>query len=219
MRDSKLKINIAKFAIENADAKGVPVGNDHIPKPAVSGVNAKVFGVSDFRSYSDVVGSRRMGGDGSRGGGSNQVLDKQEEEKSVVVPDRKVAFNELRGLAVVGRTVDLEPMVDFDRLLQLLKLVDADSFFNSRKVWEPWFTKVDVWNGQSLPMERVACLKVFGVLLHLFDSEVLEMVGGMFGKVLHVQKSLLKEKDLSVTRVAVLAGEAMRIREAVKVLC
>ncbi|MFS8007526.1 putative RNA-directed DNA polymerase [Helianthus anomalus] len=43
------------------------------------------------------------------------------------------------------------------------------------------------------------------------------MVGGLFGKVLHVLKSLPEEKDLSVSRVAVLAGEAARIREVVKI--
>ncbi|KAJ0503100.1 hypothetical protein HanHA300_Chr11g0420411 [Helianthus annuus] len=146
-----------------------------------------------------------MGGDAGRGGGSFQVRsDVQEEERSVVVPDKMAAFEELRGLGVVGRIVDLETLVDFDKLLRIAK------------VWEPLFSKLDAWEGQALPLERVVWLKISGVPLHLFDPEVLEMVGG-FGKVLHVQKSLLKEKDMPVTRVAVLAGEAMRIREMIKV--
>ncbi|MFS7934851.1 hypothetical protein Hanom_Chr05g00396491 [Helianthus anomalus] len=196
-----------------------------------------VGGGKDSRSYSEVVGSKRVGGNG-RGEGSFQGQEVKGEERSIVVPDKLIAFNELRGRAVVGRTVDLETLVDFDKLLRIAKTVlenlqylgglsilitfgdeaGATSFLNLKKVWEPWFTKLDVWDGQSLSLERVIWLKVSGVPLHLFDPEVLEMVGGIFGKVLHVQKSILREKDLSVSRVAVLAGEVSKIRETVKIL-
>ncbi|MFS8032117.1 hypothetical protein Hanom_Chr17g01553821 [Helianthus anomalus] len=144
MGDCQLKVNIAKFAVENADVKGVPVGGAQAPKPTVAGVNSKVFGGKDFRSYSEVVGSKRMGGDTGRGGGSYQVPDVKEEERTIVVPDKMVAFGELRGLAVVGMTV----WKPWDK-------VGASAFLNSRKVWEPWFSKLGVWDGQSLPVFRV----------------------------------------------------------------
>ncbi|KAJ0800260.1 hypothetical protein HanPI659440_Chr03g0100971 [Helianthus annuus] len=215
-----------------------PAGPEKPPKIVNQGLNAKSFGVRDFRSFSDVVGARNSGGDGGSGSGSYSGPGSQVVEKSVVVPDRLVAFEDLRGLAVVGRTVDLETLVDFDKLLRIARISfdkiqylgglslfisfwnkeEAVSFLNSRKVWEPWFSKVDIWDGQSLPMERVAWLKVSGVPLHLFEPGVMESVGSLFGKVLHVLKSLTEEKDLSVTRVAVLAGEATRIREVVKIV-
>ncbi|MFS7934823.1 hypothetical protein Hanom_Chr05g00396201 [Helianthus anomalus] len=40
-------------------------------------------------------------------------------EKTVIVPDRTSAFKDLYGLVVVGRTVDLETLVDFNKLLRL----------------------------------------------------------------------------------------------------
>ncbi|KAJ0610320.1 hypothetical protein HanHA300_Chr01g0002491 [Helianthus annuus] len=149
-----------------------------------------------------------------------------------------VAFEELRGLAVVGRTVNLETLVDFDKLLRIAKIgfkniqylggltilvsfensEGARSFLSSRKVWDPWFSKLESWEGHALPLERVVWLKISGVPLHLLNPEILDMVGGVFGKVLHVKKSFLEEKDLSVTRVAVLAGEANRVREMIKVV-
>ncbi|MFS7991078.1 putative RNA-directed DNA polymerase [Helianthus anomalus] len=76
---------------------------------------------------------------------------------------------------------------------------------------------VAVWEGQSLPFERVAWLRFLGVPLHLVDPDVLTMVGKEFGKVLHVQKSFGEDKDLSVVRVGVLAGDVERIKEFVSV--
>ncbi|KAF5793347.1 hypothetical protein HanXRQr2_Chr09g0416441 [Helianthus annuus] len=68
-----------------------------------------------------------------------------------------------------------------------------------------------------MPFERVAWLRLLGVLLHLVDSDVLKMVGEEFGKVLHVQKSFGEDKDLSVVRIGVLAGDVERIKEFVTV--
>ncbi|MFS7925345.1 hypothetical protein Hanom_Chr04g00283731 [Helianthus anomalus] len=174
--------------------------------------------------------------DGIGDGGSLGVPGAEGVEKTIVVPDRLVAFEVLRGRAVVGRTVNLETLVDFAKLLRIAKIsvekiqylgglsilisfgdnAGASAFLNARKVWDPWFSKVEIWDGQSLPFERVVWLKVYGVPLHLFDTEVMEMIGGGFGKVLHVMKSLVEEKDLSLSRVAVLVGEATRIREKLK---
>ncbi|XP_022003845.1 uncharacterized protein LOC110901318 [Helianthus annuus] len=239
MGDCKLKVNVARFAMENAGVEGTSVGGVQATKPFVAGVNYAAFGGKDGRSYSEVVGAKRSGGESSRGGGSVQVKSMdREEERSVVVPDRMVAFQELRGLAVVGRTANLETLVDFDKLLRIAKIgfkniqylgglsilvsfensEGARSFLSSKKVWEPWFSKLESWEGQALPLERVIWLKISGVPLHLLNPEILDMVGGVFGKVLYVKKSFLEEKDLSVTRVAVLAGEAYRVREMIKVV-
>ncbi|KAM0072053.1 hypothetical protein Hdeb2414_s0001g00032151 [Helianthus debilis subsp. tardiflorus] len=64
-------------------------------------------------------------------------------------------------------------------------------------------------------MERVAWLSVHGISLQLLESEVLLQIGELFGKVLHVPKSLFRDSDLSVFKIGVLAGEAQRIREVV----
>ncbi|KAF5816924.1 hypothetical protein HanRHA438_Chr02g0048261 [Helianthus annuus] len=156
-------------------------------------------------------------------------------EKTIIVPDRTSAFKELYGLAVVGRTVDLETLVDFNKLLKIAKTefsrlhylgglsvlisfadeASAKRFLDSRGVWGPWFNKLEMWGGQSLPLERVAWLKLIGIPLHLLDMDVLMKVGELFGKVLHIPKISDGEQDLSIFRVGVLAEEASRIREAV----
>ncbi|KAJ0789777.1 hypothetical protein HanPI659440_Chr05g0207461 [Helianthus annuus] len=153
------------------------------------------------------------------------------------IPDRTAAFKELFGIFVVGRTVNLETLVDFDKLLRIAKVpysriqylgglsllisfvdkASANSFLENRDVWGPWFTKVEVWKGQSLPMERVAWLKLIGIPLHLLDVDVFSLIGDLFGKVLHYPKCLDDDHDLSLVRVGVLAGEACRIKEVVSV--
>ncbi|KAF5769330.1 hypothetical protein HanRHA438_Chr14g0657581 [Helianthus annuus] len=59
-----------------------------------------------------------------------------------------------------------------------------------KEIWSPWFSRLDPWRGQTLPLERVAWLKMSGIPLHLFDSE-----------------------DLSVSKVGVLVGSSNRIKE------
>ncbi|KAF5793423.1 hypothetical protein HanRHA438_Chr09g0429491 [Helianthus annuus] len=156
-------------------------------------------------------------------------------EKVLVVPDRTVAFKEVFGVALVGKTVDLETLIDFDRLLKiagteyvrlqylgglsiLISFSDEESarrFLDAKVIWGPWFSKLDPWNGQSLPLERVAWLRIHGVPLYILEPDVLDQIGEMFGKVLYVPKLLVEEQDLSMSRVGILVGESFRVREVV----
>ncbi|KAM0064569.1 hypothetical protein Hdeb2414_s0003g00104501 [Helianthus debilis subsp. tardiflorus] len=158
-------------------------------------------------------------------------------EKTVVFPDKTVAFSGFFGSAVVGRTVDLETLVDFDRLLRIAKVSysriqylgglsilisffdepSAKGFLEAKELWGPWCSKLEPWNGQSLALERVAWLRLHGIPLHLLDPEILSLVGDLFGKVLHTPKFLDEDNDLSFVRIGVLAGEAQRIHETVTV--
>ncbi|KAJ0454272.1 hypothetical protein HanIR_Chr15g0738211 [Helianthus annuus] len=144
----------------------------------------------------------------------------------------------LWGLALVAKAVNLETLVDLNRLLRIAKVKyssiqylgglstlitfadenAANYFLKSGDVWGPWFSKLDAWEGQSLPFERVAWIRLLGVPLHLLESDVVKMIGERFGKVLYVPNSSGEEKDLSMVRVGVLLGEVDRIKEFVVVL-
>ncbi|KAF5772504.1 hypothetical protein HanXRQr2_Chr13g0577731 [Helianthus annuus] len=139
------------------------------------------------------------------------------------------------GLSIIGRTVNLETLVDFDKLLRIAKVdivklqylgglsllvsfadaVAAKWFVDARHIWEPWFSSLETWSGQSLPFERVAWLKLHGIPLNLLEADVLRQVGELFGKVLFVPKDLDEDQDLSVVKVGVLVGEARRCSELV----
>ncbi|KAM0062145.1 putative RNA recognition motif domain, nucleotide-binding alpha-beta plait domain superfamily [Helianthus debilis subsp. tardiflorus] len=207
MGNFKLKINIARFAAENSGFSG---GAGSKTKEAVG---PKVE-----------VAESRQGTSGFP-------------KKELVVPDRTVAFSELFGKAVVRRTVDLETLVDFDRLLGIAKTkfekiqylgglsilvsfvdeVVAKGFLEASQVWG--LSKLALWEGQSLSLERLAWLKLSGVPLHLSEQGVLRSIGEQFGKVLHVPVSLEDDQDLSMTRVGVLSGEVKRIHDCVNLKC
>ncbi|MFS7987383.1 hypothetical protein Hanom_Chr11g01021871 [Helianthus anomalus] len=87
----------------------------------------------------------------------------------------------------------------------------------TRHIWGPWFSKLSAWDGQSMPFKKVAWLRLIGFPLHLLESDVVKSVGELFGKVMHVQRALGEDKDLSITRVGVLSGVVERINEAVSV--
>ncbi|KAJ0752884.1 putative RNA recognition motif domain, nucleotide-binding alpha-beta plait domain superfamily [Helianthus annuus] len=231
--DFKLKINIAKFALENSGGAFQPESKKGYQVPPSSD-RSRLFNLRDSRSFSDVLG---MSGGASKSNveaGGSKLADCFA-RKVLVVPDRTLAFKELFGLAVVGRTVDLETLVDFDKLLRIAKVpfsriqylgglsilvsfgnaASADKFLASRDVWNPWFSKLEASKGQSLSLERVAWLNIHGIPLHLLEADVFKQVGVQFGKVLHVPDGIEEDQDLSLVRVGVLAGEAQRINEVV----
>ncbi|KAJ0492067.1 putative RNA recognition motif domain, nucleotide-binding alpha-beta plait domain superfamily [Helianthus annuus] len=121
MGNFKLQVNLARFAAENSGGYTAPVvGTGH---PNRSGSDAwgqgNVYSLRDDRSYSDVLGKNKgkVSSAFVRDGG----FDGAPVERSVVVPDRIFAFKDLSGLAVIGRTVNLETLVDFDKLLRIAR--------------------------------------------------------------------------------------------------
>ncbi|KAJ0752768.1 putative RNA recognition motif domain, nucleotide-binding alpha-beta plait domain superfamily [Helianthus annuus] len=173
--NSKLKINLAKFALENsglADQQEDKKNGQSFPSQVDKG---RSFKIRDGRSFRDVLWKSKateeviMASEGSKGVGV------PDSGKSVIVPDRTSAFKELFGLAVVGRKVDLETLVDLDKLLRIAKVsfsriqflggppvlisfLDCDSankFLDSRVIWGPWFTKLEAWRVGVLAGEAV----------------------------------------------------------------
>ncbi|KAJ0674289.1 putative RNA recognition motif domain, RNA-binding domain superfamily [Helianthus annuus] len=231
----QLKINLARFAVENSGYSDQPeakIFSQNAPRQADS---VRSFTLRDGRSFRDVLGKSQFREDGCAIPGDPRRGGVPFSGKSLVVPDRTSAFSDLWDLAVVGRTVDLETLVDLDKLLCIAKVPflriqylgglsvlisisngeSANKFLDSKVVWGPWFSKLESWQGQSLPLERVAWLRMLGIPIHLVEEEVLSTVGELFGKVIHVPKSFFDDSDLSLLTVGVLAGEAGRIKEMV----
>ncbi|KAF5754380.1 putative RNA recognition motif domain, nucleotide-binding alpha-beta plait domain superfamily [Helianthus annuus] len=214
MGENKLKVNIARFAVENSGLSDLPEDKRRNSRAAGQPIGGRPFQLRDVRSYRDVVGNSSGVGGPLRGHDARPLRDEREPIKYVVVPDRLGAFKSMFGVSLVGRTVDLETLVDFDRLLSIAKPL-LRTFLESKVVWGPWFSKLDPWNGQSLPFERVAWLRLIGIPLHLFEPEVMVQVGELFGKVLHAPKMVEEDLDLSVCSVAVLVGNVGRINDVV----
>ncbi|KAM0031424.1 putative RNA-binding domain superfamily [Helianthus debilis subsp. tardiflorus] len=108
----KLSVNIARFSMVNGIG-GKP-NEVKILKPQQVGFDAnRPFNIRDSRSYSEVLGKGKLVGS-VKEAGSNLAASSLVGQKTVVVPDRTAAFREMWGKAVVGRTMDLETLVDLD---------------------------------------------------------------------------------------------------------
>ncbi|KAF5810265.1 hypothetical protein HanRHA438_Chr04g0177121 [Helianthus annuus] len=125
MGSFKLSVNVARFAAENKSYPRPP-GVSNVQKDSrdqLSGLSGLDkgnlrFSSRDVRSYSDVVG-KPFGAGGPISGSSSCM--KKNDDKMIVVPYRTAAFSELFDVAVVGRAVDLETLVDLDKLLKIAK--------------------------------------------------------------------------------------------------
>ncbi|KAM0016357.1 hypothetical protein Hdeb2414_s0017g00509811 [Helianthus debilis subsp. tardiflorus] len=232
---AKLKINIAKFALENSGFSVQQEVKKSNHSSSRQEDRSRLFNLRDVRSYSDVLGKSKVDEEANLVNKGTKVVDNFDISKVLIVPDRTTAFKELFGVAVVGRTMDLETLVDLDKLLRIAKVsytriqylgglsilisfldvASTNRFLESGVIWDPWFTKLEALRGQSLPLERVAWLKLHGIPLHLLEDVVLMQLGELFGKVLHIPKSLEDDQDLLIVMVGVQAGEAFRIGEVV----
>ncbi|KAM0003499.1 putative RNA recognition motif domain, nucleotide-binding alpha-beta plait domain superfamily [Helianthus debilis subsp. tardiflorus] len=158
MGQCKLLVNVARFAVENSRFSGQKKDCDSNVFPS-SQNTSKGFNFRDQRSYCDVLGKGKEQRDPVRinsvgGFGGDSLVSK---EKMVVVSDRLSTFKEVIGSVVIGRTTDLETLVDLDKLFRIAKVdvariqylgglsviisssdaVAANKFLESPRIWGP----------------------------------------------------------------------------------
>ncbi|KAJ0850978.1 hypothetical protein HanPSC8_Chr13g0587011 [Helianthus annuus] len=93
--------------------------------------------------------------------------------------------------------------------------VEVDRFCLLANEKRDKFQSVDKWTGQTLRFERLAWLRIQGIPLHLLENEVINGIGGKFGKVIKGAQHGKWDSDLSYDYVGVLVSEGKRIQEEV----
>ncbi|PWA39257.1 nucleotide-binding alpha-beta plait domain-containing protein [Artemisia annua] len=93
-----------------------------------------------------------------------------------------------------------------------------EGFMGVKEVWKVCFDNLEIWEGQLIPNERIAWLKVFGLPLCLYDKEIVDGIGGLFGSVIQSADFNNMENDLSYVMMGVLRDSGPRVNELVKVL-
>ncbi|KAF5804385.1 hypothetical protein HanRHA438_Chr05g0205911 [Helianthus annuus] len=101
-------------------------------------------------------------------------------------------------------------------LLKFNEQEEASDFLLNQEVWKRWFS--DMWEGQTLPYERVAWLKLFGVPLHLADNSVFNNIAKEFGVIVQPAQLSIDDGDLSFAGVGVLVGDGKVINESVSLV-
>ncbi|KAJ0811029.1 putative RNA recognition motif domain, nucleotide-binding alpha-beta plait domain superfamily [Helianthus annuus] len=142
------------------------------------------------------------------------------------------------GCGAVGRVSDLKKLSNLRVWLDLTGLsrvgikyigglwvmlvfeteLSMESFVGVKEVWKVCFDNLEKWEGQLIPNERIAWLKVFGLPLCLYDKDIVDGIGALFGPVVHSPEFNALENDLSYVMMGVLRETATRVNELVKIL-
>ncbi|KAJ0560871.1 putative RNA recognition motif domain, nucleotide-binding alpha-beta plait domain superfamily [Helianthus annuus] len=203
----KLKVNVAKFAMENEGFHGEATVKDkgktkvHANQPQILNHANAFTNNGGGKLFKDLFSNSH----GDQGESSKPRATEEGNGNMIVVPDDTLAFKELRGKALVGRCMDFTVLRTLDNLLDgagikgvslsylgglslLIKFVDnigCTEFLLNHSVWEHWFSSLDNWSGQSLPFERLAWVRVQGVPIHLAENSVFDSIAGQFGKIVY----------------------------------
>ncbi|KAM0006120.1 putative RNA recognition motif domain, nucleotide-binding alpha-beta plait domain superfamily [Helianthus debilis subsp. tardiflorus] len=235
----KLVANLAKFAKENDGIlgrkdKGM---DDNKKEPSAHVLGNKIHNQAFFKQGTGKLFSDLFRKDQYIDG--NKDNSNLEPSITIELADDTLAFKDPVGLALVGRCKDLKVLrnlntilADYDTVgvslsylggLDMLIKFEVEencvNFLLDNQKWKEWFSSLDHWEGQALPFERLAWVKIQGVPIQLADNDVLNNIAEHFGKVVHGSKMEAEDENLSVSWIGLLVGEGGRIREHVTLKC
>ncbi|KAJ0736953.1 putative RNA recognition motif domain, nucleotide-binding alpha-beta plait domain superfamily [Helianthus annuus] len=84
-------------------------------------------------------------------------------------------------------------------------------FLDNSDVWKAWFSKVEVWKGQSMPFECLAWINIFGVPPHLLSSTVFDVIGQKYGRIAQGSQLSESDDDLTYDRIGILTDSGNKI--------
>ncbi|KAJ0715736.1 putative RNA recognition motif domain, nucleotide-binding alpha-beta plait domain superfamily [Helianthus annuus] len=235
MGGQKLIANLARFAKENVGLHGgeKDVGRGKVKvqvKPAQKSVvnNFSILNKGKGKLFSELFANESSST-------ANIGSSSKPQEICIDLADETSAFKDLVGFALVGRCKDLSVLRNLGRMISearirgvslsymgglslFIKFDEEDSctnFLLDHQTWKDWFVRLDPWECQPLPFERLAWVKVLGVPMHLSDNDVLNNIAEHFGKIVHGSQLEADDGNLSVSWIGLLVGEGERIHDHV----
>ncbi|KAI7752779.1 hypothetical protein M8C21_018310, partial [Ambrosia artemisiifolia] len=85
--------------------------------------------------------------------------------------------------------------------------------------WKVWFSSLVTWDGQDIEFLRVAWIKISGVPVYLWNSNVFSTIEGKAGMVIHGPSASSNDVNLASQKVAVLVSHGRRIEDCLNVIC
>ncbi|KAK9064276.1 hypothetical protein SSX86_015656 [Deinandra increscens subsp. villosa] len=99
-------------------------------------------------------------------------------------------------------------------LLTCADVEEVDDILAVKDLWMPWFSKLDIWRGQSFLYERVAWIKVRGVPRELWSRETFNAIGSSVGSLGQPSEACLEDGDMSGDYLSVIVSSPAPINEA-----
>ncbi|KAJ0743862.1 putative RNA recognition motif domain, nucleotide-binding alpha-beta plait domain superfamily [Helianthus annuus] len=212
-----IDVNIAKFDRDGSKIEAHIVGErvsvfDRLNMgPAVAkeprGTGTGSFHNRDHRSYSSVVNAACQK-QSIELPPMNSETKKRWEFKSLIgeVKDIDILNNlkeHLSGLMEVG--IELRYLGGLKVLLCFSSSEEAEEFRVHRsEEWENWFSRLYVWDSIPLIFERVAWVKVLGVLVSLWDRNVFNKIGERCGRLIVKSEVEANDGNMAEERLAII---------------
>ncbi|KAK9069568.1 hypothetical protein SSX86_011472 [Deinandra increscens subsp. villosa] len=216
--DYKLWFNIARFVLEDGE---VNIHRDVRPAKVDYGKRGSTAGEGTKEANSSEVGSWSF---------KDMLVG-----KTITINSDGNGLGTLHGLAVVVRMLDFSSLKNIKIILNELAFKEeriqylggldllitfssrelADSFKDKASMAKERFSLVVIWEGQVLGFERLAWLKIQGIPLHILSNDVIDLIGGMFGRIVHKASRSDLDVDLSFEYLGVLLGDGKRVAEEI----
>ncbi|KAK9070447.1 hypothetical protein SSX86_010849 [Deinandra increscens subsp. villosa] len=197
-------------------------GQQWVPKGSQNNITAAGFQAGG-RSFRDVVGG---------------VSSATKEKVIFINHPMSEACEKWNNTSLLGRVKDLDTLINLNSILKGLEVkckvrflgglntllsfdstCDKEGFLGHASVWGICFSKLEVWEGQFVPFERIANLQIIGLPAHLWGSELFNQVGALFGKVLKGSEADVNDLNLTGSRVIVLSNGHNPIFDNVIISC
>ncbi|KAJ0854589.1 putative RNA recognition motif domain, nucleotide-binding alpha-beta plait domain superfamily [Helianthus annuus] len=143
----------------------------------------------------------------------------REEESCLTFANESKAYTKWKGRSVLGELLNIEALRNVSIMkiqmgltnaqvryvggLKLLLIFDTDEvmkeMLNEKEVWNAWFSSLEIWNGENIPFERIAWLRIRGVPLQLWINAVFDCIGEKYGRI--VKKSEADEDDMDTEEI------------------
>ncbi|KAJ0443707.1 putative RNA recognition motif domain, nucleotide-binding alpha-beta plait domain superfamily [Helianthus annuus] len=164
------------------------------------------------------------------------IKTQQGNENCLSFANESSLYNKWRGKAVLGelKKVELLKKVGIMRKnlglrddqvrymggLCILIIFDSElsmeeMLASQEDMWKEWFSDIKKWNGEDIPYQRIAWLRIRGIPLQLWIDGVFNCVGERFGKVIKPSDADENDINFNYDAVGVLVNHGATINEKI----
>ncbi|KAI3682906.1 hypothetical protein L1987_83270 [Smallanthus sonchifolius] len=106
---------------------------------------------------------------------------------------------------------------DYEILITFATYAEAEEFVRDNQRWSNVLSEVEIWKGQDYGQERIIWLKIMGVPVHLWESQVFDAIAASMGKVVAQSHATFNGEggDLIRDTVGIIVEKEWNIQEEI----
>ncbi|MFS7939566.1 hypothetical protein Hanom_Chr05g00453281 [Helianthus anomalus] len=161
-----------------------------------------------------------------------------EDEIGLNFANESSIFTKWRGRSIIGELQSIESLREVSMMKKQLCLMDSqvryvgglklliifettesleETMRKNGELWKNWIKSWEIWNGQFIPFERIAWLRISGVPLQIWIDEVFNCIGEKFGRVIKSSEADDKDLCLNEDTIGVIVNYGSMINEKITI--